>query len=154
MITILDLRIGNYYLHRFGDGEATECKRVTAQLLKDMESQDEEVWYRRHWPEPIPITEAVLMAAGFARKIHRGSYPDCSPSESISFVTEISGVDLTIRLLEWGWYINMKKRTYPGHNFIEAGILLTSLHYIQNLIYSITGRELEIDLEKLKEAVK
>lgn len=135
MIAPFEFRIGNLYIHRYGDGEVTECNRVTAQLLKYMESQDEEIWQRRYWPEPIPLTEAVLMAAGFEwddrnirYKTNKNTFFEISFSE------------------EQGVTIN--------YSVCRQRVNVNSLHQLQNLYHIINGKELEINIEKLKEAVK
>lgn len=132
MITVFEFRIGNYYIQRYADGEVTECKLVTSQLLKDMDNQDEEVWCRRHWPEPISLNEAVLMAAGF--KLREGYYHNFGFYVYKNFLRDGSG-------------------NWSGFNCIHSLLPLDSLHALQNVFYFLRGKELEINMEELKKAV-
>lgn len=85
--------------------------------------------------EAIPLTEAVLMAAGYV--YFEGKYDWGYTNGNGIPVCDFNGEYFYLDALD------------------QQGITLEikTLHQLQNLIFALTGKELEINMEELKKAV-
>lgn len=81
----------------------------------------EETWHdERPWCEPIPLTEEILLRCGFEEG-QTGYY----------FKDDI--------------IISVEGQVYFGENEVHIAEIY-HLHQLQNLVYALTGEELEINL--------
>lgn len=135
-----ELRIGNWvFLHKGNDKAPFQMEGFD--IYKVSESNC-------YYISPIPLTEKVLEACGF-----------------VYSTPGIQGCDMWQGL--GYWEIDKKLKNHlndqillRGHRkgeplkisgFFNSNI--NSLHQLQNLYYALAGRELHIDLEKLKDAI-
>lgn len=88
--------------------------------------------------EPIPLTPEVLEACGFERE------PFISALYQ-NFIRNGSG-DYD------GYCLSLRYPNYPV--YLSCGTKFNFLHQLQNLYYALTSQELQIDIDKLKNAVK
>lgn len=128
MIELNQLRIGNLVK------EYDEVKKVNA--IKPHGVDFEEGNFGVCPPQdmnPIPLTEAVLRAAGF-ELFPEGYYFNFGCVVYKAFIRDGSG--------RWdGFTCNHSLRPLKG------------LHDLQNVFYFLRGKELDINMEKLKKAV-
>lgn len=93
--------------------------------------------------KPIPLTEAVLMAAGCDKKTCGYG----TPYLWNEYLFKNEG-HMNFDKQGGGWVF---KRSLYGNTIIIAEV--SYLHQLQNLIFCLTNEELEINMEELKKAV-
>lgn len=135
-MTTQELRIGNYV-------KLTYMVEVTAisndgdcyYTPIDQEEYLDEFTDIRHF-EPIPLTPEVLEACGF-------EYDESNIKWKINKNSKF----------EFAW--GEECGTQFNYSVCRRGVShVNFLHQLQNLYYSLTGQELQIDIEKLKNAIK
>lgn len=128
MIKNEELRLGNYILADGKIGYVSTLLPCFCQV-----NDHTKVEYGLSDIEPIPLTEAVLMAAGF-QLFPEGYYFNFGCVVYKDFIRDGSG--------RWdGFTCNHSLRPLKG------------LHDLQNVFYFLRGKELEINMEELKKAV-
>jgi len=80
--------------------------------------------------EPIPLTEEILLKAGFMR-LHEDYFNDIIYIKNV-----VSNIEF-----EWGVY-----PIESGSGMVISNFKLKYIHQLQNLIYSLINEELEINL--------
>ena len=116
-----EIRIGNYIadIHSpKGFFQVTEIHKSTVRYGYDYKARYEDL-------VPIPLTEEILMKAGFEKDILILFYRN-------SFI-------IAKTKTRWAFY----------HNGLTSGELarIDYVHELQNLIFALTGEEIKIDLE-------
>ena len=86
--------------------------------------------------EPIPLTEGILLKCGFKKSRNIG----CYDTDKDAFFFESDKISLTID------FILSSSNHYYRSNPVDGAIPLKYLHQLQNLVFSVTGQELEINL--------
>jgi len=86
--------------------------------------------------EPIPLTEKILLKCGFKKSRNIG----CYDTDKDAFFFESDKISLTID------FILSSSNHYYRSNPVDGAIPLKYLHQLQNLVFSVTGQELEINL--------
>lgn len=88
---------------------------------------------------PIPLTEEILLKCGFEKELLDPSNPD----EGVYYALEFSGEK----------YCDLSLISCDKNGFLEVGLFpyeevfrYRYLHQLQNLVHSLTGKELEIKL--------
>ena len=123
----VDLRLGNWVSHmrmkREDDGYTTfyENMKVTRDILWDMTKRNYKDRNKKY--QPIPLTEEILLKAGFEKR-----------------------QDTMWTIYNKSW-ISLYKMM--GGEYYEVEDTYTSLKYVhslQNLYFALTGEELEIEL--------
>lgn len=134
MIDPKELMIGNVIqcVHE----ESISIVFVDAYLIKESDHYNRMPDYDcfdRGWHyEPIQISAQVLEACGF----------DKNRNEWVNDSSEM------------GFIISQFSDGYAMSEPCKKGVGITSLHLLQNLYFIITGHPLEIDLQRLKTALK
>lgn len=151
MIDSKELRIGNWVANNFGnhievggvyiagiDPFATSTPSVLGE--KDIRLEPN---YYYDEIKPIPITEELLIKAGFT------NYEWCEDCAFIKF----QGQHMFIRFYDNKWHCTKTRVTKDeighathGHKDIVKKGLLKHLHQLQNLFFALTGKELNIEL--------
>lgn len=134
-MTAKELRIGNfvYYKHKYGV-EIGEISHLTdigffSVRIGDMEYDGKAYNSIYHCIKPIPITEDILLNCGF-KKQNDGEY--------ITIYTKSDCIDILCQ-----------KNVYYPYNYhygIFLGKELKSIHELQNVVFALTGQELEIEI--------
>ena len=86
--------------------------------------------------DPIPLTEEILLKCGFTKSRNIG----CYDTDKDAFFFESDKISLTID------FILSSSNHYYRSNPVDGAIPLKYLHQLQNLVFSVTGKELEINL--------
>lgn len=139
MIKNEELRLRNYIL---ADGKISYVSTIfpcfiqvndNSRMEYSLSDEDEII--------PIPLTEAVLMSAGFEK-------------DEYGFITLEDGRFYMSFDMQDGNH-SMVFRTDIGLDCLSVSNTTTvdHLHKLQNLIFALTGKELEINIEELKKAV-
>ena len=85
---------------------------------------------------PIPLTEEILLKFGFKKYRNIG----CYDTDKDAFFFESDKISLTID------FILSSSNHYYRSTPVDGAIPLKYLHQLQNLVFSVTGEELEINL--------
>ena len=120
MIQANELRIGNYISDIWspnGFFKVTQLKKFSAVYGKDFTALYDNL-------NPIPLTEEILLKAGFEKDIESLFYRN-------SFI-------IAKTKTRWAFY----------HNGLTGGELarIDYIHELQNLIFALTGEEIKIEL--------
>jgi hypothetical protein len=92
----------------------------------------------------LPLSREILIELELARKISRGTQPDCFTVSTVSYHITLNGFDITVRNLDGKWYVNFKNGwAHVGH--MDGGKFISYAHELQNLVFAITGEELKIN---------
>lgn len=132
MIDVKELRVGNYVLDRVGKiiridffeylRDGYDCKFGQLNYFNDIEMHA--LTEYSNYANPIPLTEDILLKCGFIQSSNIFTYK--------SFVLEI--YDETQKAIWWrDRYLGICQR-------------LGGLHQLQNLYFSLTGQELQVNL--------
>lgn len=138
MIDKESLRIGNYVEH-FGDIvkvmliAANENYSCRDSFMINIDGEFGCIYADPEETNPIPLTEAVLMAVGF-QLFPEGYYFNFGCVVYKNFLRDGSG-------------------NWSGFNCNHSLLPLDSLHALQNVFYFLRGKELVINMEELKKAV-
>lgn len=89
---------------------------------------------------PIELTEDILVKCGFEKK---DGEMWCEFHEEFEFVYKYYGLGLCI-------YWNNEARKFLDDHLEEYECELKYLHQLQNLVFALTGTELEINLQSQK----
>lgn len=136
MKDVRELRIGNYILYKGNNAE------ITGIQLKHIEARS---FYREAKPptylensslriedcNPIPITSELLLECGFVYN----AVDDC-----------FDRLNLRVRILGYSICAFIGFEVGFGKEWHDANIEIKSLHQLQNLYFSLIGKELEINL--------
>lgn len=136
MISLAELRIGNLlWSEQSGYGEPERVFEIS-ERDKKIWSSPISFWCGRDLEdlEPIPLTPAVLEACGF---------------EYFDNIEDWGYKKLDIRLSDFEDYFYLDILEQEG-----ITLEIRSIHQLQNIYYALTGQELTIDIDKLKNAVK
>lgn len=123
MINANELRIGNIVYYDSAEGDLL-TNRIDWQDLKWV-SEDEKGFNLVH--SPIPLTEEILLKAGFEKVSNE--------SEALKY--SLNGFDLVFTYDEWTW------SPIQG---AKIGTNIKYIHQLQNLYFALTGEELKIEL--------
>jgi len=153
---IKELRIGNYLKAPLG--ELARVKQLGILNYPDfikcdlLNEKGEINGFGQNGFEPIPLTPEVLLAAGFEMEDKRQSkqHTNYFSMWVIDYKYSFAYADFRG---DWGFYHSYtdagKDENNNRFDFISCGIKY--LHQLQNLVHSLTGTELEIDITKLKQ---
>ena len=130
-MTTQELRIGNYVLLNTNHSDSEVFQMEAVDIYKLYESDCYDI-------SPIPLTPEVLEACGFERE------PFISALYQ-NFIRNGSG-DYD------GYCLSLRYPNYPV--YLSCGTKFNFLHQLQNIYYALTSQELQIDIDKLKNAVK
>lgn len=136
MIKTSDLRLGNWLNFKGENKRVTsvdeEHLNLNSEDFENSQGKYEQVWHSYDDSiEPIPLTPEILLKAGF-----KGRIPD---SEQVLSWRNGNKVILNCYKTEPNKYF-----VYPA--LWEPTLKIEFIHQLQNLIYSLTGVELEIKL--------
>lgn len=138
MIQPQNLRIGSVL--NYDTGEGIEPTRIDWQDLKW--ASEHNLDFNSHH-SPIELTEDVLMACGFSDADYKDGYIGTEFRSGNGVILDFV---LTKPFVKGEW-----NKTYtfdlPEHRFTE----IPYLHELQDLFRILTGKELQIDLEKLNQ---
>lgn len=143
MIQANELRIGNLFI----DYETEPEKQIVwevEEIRRSVKGGVIGVSYRNgsSWtaePIPIPLTPEVLEACGFEIKMNGRYSSKWFGNLYITVITSLKDRIIDIRHVD---------------NVGSYKVGCNSLHQLQNLIFALSGEELEIDFTKLVNAVK
>lgn len=134
-MTANELRIGNFVYCKHKDGvevgkisHLTDIDFITAKI-GDVEYDGKAYNSIYHCIEPIPIAEDILLNCGFEKQ-NNGEY--------VTIYTKSDCIDILCQ-----------KNVYYPYNFYDDIILgkeLKYVHELQNVIFALTGKELEVKL--------
>ena len=120
-----ELRIGNWVQGKvsFPPYEGVKLlHQVNSMMIRDCEH------YKDNWScEPIPLTPEILEKCGFEWSIYHQAF------HKIGFVFDLS--ERHVR----GYYLHISR-----NNSVIICPEILHLHKLQNLIYALTGEELEL----------
>lgn len=126
-----ELRIGNWYDHN------GEYKQASANTILDVWESD------RIWCKPIELTPEILLACGFKNDyLEHYSLWVGKPYEA---GTKVFSIDLSKHTLQFTIGTGGE-----NVNYVFLPTPIKYLHQLQNLYWCLCGKELEIDLTKLK----
>lgn len=106
-----ELRIGNWFK------EYDEFRQVTYNTIRYLNNNEDESY------NPIPITEEILLKAGFSKK-----------------------VDSIWSIYTKDWIGLYKMDGTPYYEVDDTYTKIKSVHQLQNLYFALTGEELKIEL--------
>jgi hypothetical protein len=138
MIDTKELRLKN--IVRFIDGSISTVEAIG---LGSVELRDVPYSVINTGIEPIPLTPAVLEACGFEFRY-----------ESSRVMLLIIGDHKTETEQSLQFWINTDHISISRCGINAYSAPCDNLHQLQNIYYSLTGQELQIDIEKLKNAIK
>ncbi|HEY1044972.1 MAG TPA: hypothetical protein VGF79_00940 [Bacteroidia bacterium] len=125
MINVRELRLGNW-VSLLGDFHQIDGIYLDFNL-GSVHLEGNAIYNNADKIEPIPITEEILLKCGFEKKEEIGKY--------IGY----SNVAISI------WH-NKVNNTFLVDNISKVEVYIEHLHQLQNLIYALSGQELEINL--------
>ena len=139
MIDAKELRIGNYVTSKQWGGVA----KIQG-IEETSEGYDIKVnGYVHHYIVgqyfdliPIPLTKEILLKCGFKKSRNIG----CYDTDHDAFFFESDKISLTID------FILSSSNHYYESTPVDGAIPLKYLHQLQNLVFLVTGEELEINL--------
>lgn len=121
-----ELRIGNYLLYNSDIKKVSSIHNDNTIRFKDGSSSIGCFIIKNKNIKPIPLTEEILLKCGFEKQMAWTFSVDL-----------IGGIRFVYYLGEKGWSLNNKNYSdFPN---------LKYLHQLQNLIYAITGEELNVN---------
>lgn len=128
MIDVRELRIGNWINLIDNNKDREYVTWVDIEMLND-------IHYSNYRADGIPLTEEILLKAGFSEGLQNfsGAYYKDMPEYSVMIVSIGEGYNVKLSL--------------PGINglmTVSRGIQY--LHQMQNIFYALTRTELAIDL--------
>lgn len=139
-----ELRIGNYVKYVYSEKDFSIISGITYEVPHLDEITGFEPLYDEI--EPIPITEEWLLKFGFVKenkretKHHSNFYSMCVYDYKYSFAYADFRND-------WGFYHSYTDALNDSDNnkfdFISCGIKY--VHQLQNLVFALSGKELEIN---------
>ena len=123
MIKASELRIGNYLNVRLRTFSEFKKEKITASGIMDIHSNKDKSSIEY---QPIPLTEEILLKCGWVQE--KSKYTS-KLGNSMFLLLDVfyDGEDFYLECL------GVRKH-------------LTSLHYLQNLVHSLTNKELEITM--------
>ena len=131
MIQANELRIGNYISDIWspnGFFKVTQLKKFSAVYGKDFTALYDNL-------NPIPLTEEILLKAGFEK---------CRKGCSLNVGGESFDYYIKDKFVIW----DHKHRGYSLESIRSQGFILYNfLHQLQNLFFALTGEEIKIDVE-------
>lgn len=133
MIQANELRIGNLFM----DSDKTPCyfagawQRTDGWIFRDSAGNT----YKEQEMFPIPLTPAILEKCGFIPETGRHGYEYWYPNENAlwSIRQEGNGV--------WQFCV-----VESDQSLMKFDPVITSLHWLQNVYYFLTGGDLTINL--------
>ncbi len=134
MIQTNDLRVGNIVM-----AKTTEMKKWLSPYTLDK-------GYFQMFLEgtvdvkPIPLTAKILNRCGF-KKETRGEKDDF---DGVEIVYNKDGIDIYDHTEDGAGFSYATYTRYPSRGF-KSGYGIKSLHQLQNLYHSLTGKELSLD---------
>jgi len=143
-ITVQELRIGNYVNTTQGIGVVTSLDRDTKEAFRIGVVVKPFKRYTLRNPEctPIELTPEILEKAGFEKGYDNGNpyWLTDIAKRMVFFIYEKGGRSgISIGAPEW--------RDYPCNESCEESIVdIKYVHQLQNLIFSLTGEELTINI--------
>lgn len=93
-------------------------------------------FYKTEELNPIPLTEEILLKCGFKKSRNIGAYN----TDKDAYYWEGDKISLTIDLK-----LSSSSREYAALS-VDGAIPLKYVHQLQNLIFSVSGQELGINL--------
>lgn len=127
MIAVNELRIGNWVKEA---GGYTKIENVyDDDLFNVCYTQGDFFSSDLAGIEPIPLTHEILLTAGFSNK----------PNSSHQMFWRIG--DLTFR-----WYDNPLSLHFIYQETGAKRVIISTLHHLQNLVFALSGKELNIEL--------
>jgi hypothetical protein len=134
---IKELRLGNYVLDTFDrialvESISTQGIRLTTKTYR-FES------FRYDQVKPISLTENILLKCGFEKKswITKGALIECVYYQLGNFIVYLLQTSFEVELIvgndkdQFNLFVNFKKE----------------LHILQNLFFSLCGKELDVNLQ-------
>lgn len=149
MINTNELMIGNYLI---GDNDIRQVKQIEEEyvwLLTPLCKRATKLYARRNWDKicPILLSPAVLEACGF----EWNNVFDCRVFTYSKDTVCLYCIDPNEEGIELSASFNYAKRIGGNSNH---QLDISTLHQLQNLYFALTQKPLEIDIEKLKKAVR
>lgn len=136
MINIKELRIGNYVYPKNENGKPSKIGKVLGITGHLVCVEGNNSPYDYHLLEPILITPEIMEKCGFTL-IDDKYYSSPNIADKLAIF-----VDLTGRL-----YISIvDERFERGYEDIPFNTFAGYLHQLQNVYFTLTGRELEVEL--------
>lgn len=136
MKDVRELRIGNYILYKGNNAEITgiQLKHIEARsFYRDAKTPTglENHSLRIEDCNPIPLTVELFLKCGFVYN----AVDDC-----------FDRLNLRVRILGNSICAFIGVEVGFGKEWYDANIEIKSLHQLQNLYFSLTGKELEVNL--------
>lgn len=135
MIEATDLRIGNWVKIR------GQYYVQVVTILTEWISYNDTNGCNYKDISPIPLTPEILEQCGFEKE-QRGKLGDFDGIETVFY---FQGVDIFDHTEHGQGFDYATYTRYPGRGF-KAGRTISYVHELQNLIHSLTGEELNIQL--------
>lgn len=119
-----ELRIGNYVDYPLEGYDSIH--KVTVYTLKDLDNCNKDI-------KPIPLTEEILLKCGFENKMN------------LMYISIFEGMlCISINDFSYGLY-STEQRFNIGLSYTNSS-KIEYLHQLQNLYWSLTQKELQIEL--------
>ena len=130
-----ELRIGNLIL--------IEGKQTIVTSIDEPDYGDNGLVNKIHSEySGVKLTDNILRTYKFNKIIRRGSHPDCTAWESISYSISYNWIEMIVRLPEKE-SDKILLNISIEHNRINFQHIEFYFHQLQNLWYSLTGQEFE-----------
>lgn len=136
MINIKELRIGNYIFPKNENGEPSKIGKVLGINGHLVCVEGNNSPYDYHLLEPIHITNEIMGKCGFSL-IDDKYYSSPNIADKLAIFVDLTGrlyISIVDERFERGY------EDFPFNTFIE------NLHQLQNVYFTLTGRELEVEL--------
>jgi len=121
---VLDLRIGNYVDYPLEGYDSIH--KVTVETLRDIENGNQDI-------QPIPLTEEILLKCGFENKMN------------LMYISIFEGM-LCISMKDFSYGLYSSEQRFNIGLSYSNSTKIQYLHQLQNLYWSLTQKELQIEL--------